>query len=72
VRLTQTLTKPKNREKVKMNGTSDIKIEDHHNHEKDNIKVFRDLKFWGKLRNFAQQYFWAKILKIGLYKNFNV
>ena len=27
-----------------MNGTSDIKIEDHHNHEKDNIKVIRDFE----------------------------
>ena len=31
-----------------MNGTSDIKIEDHHNHEKDNIKVIRDFDFFVK------------------------
>ena len=32
-----------------MNGTSDIKIEDHHNHEKDNIKVIRDFDFLLKM-----------------------
>ena len=32
-----------------MNGTSDIKIEDHHTHEKDNIKVIRDFDFLSKM-----------------------
>ena len=31
-----------------MNGTTDIKIEDHHNHEKDNIKVIRDFEIFGR------------------------
>jgi len=45
-----------------MNGTSDIKIEDHHNHEKDNIKVIRDFEilcqkmFWLFLGKFSKNY----------------
>ena len=43
-----------------MNGTSDIKIEDHHNHEKDNIKVIRDFEIFG--RKFPHN-FWVLISK---------
>ena len=47
-----------------MNGTSDIKIEDHHNHEKDNIKVMRDFEILGQKIVFGQNF-----PKIMLHKN---
>jgi brachyury protein len=39
-----------------MNGTSDIKIEDHHNHEKDNIKVrLEDEELWKKFSSLTNE-----------------
>ena len=55
-----------------MNGTSDIKIEDHHNHEKDNIKVIRDFDFFRKCKKILQQKISAKNVAIKLFAVYKI